>query len=116
MTGIFLLDWAILSVSLLNTILLFWLGLTVILNAERRTWGLGLSAGALFLGGLFFLSHTAIVGYGLNSYTRGLNFWWQAGWVPVTSLPTAWYAAMLWYSGFWSEAGGPIRRRHGFWF
>jgi hypothetical protein len=37
MTGIFILDWATLAVSLHNTILLLWLALTVWLNADRRT-------------------------------------------------------------------------------
>ena len=36
MTGEPLLDWAIMAVSLFNTVLLLWLGLTVLLNAERR--------------------------------------------------------------------------------
>ncbi len=116
MTGNFPLDWAILSISLFNTILMFWLGLTILLNAERRTWGLVLSGGALIMGGVFFLSHTAIISFDFNRYTQGLNFWWRVGWIPVTSLPVAWYAVMLWYNGFWSEAGRPIRRRHIIWF
>ena len=33
---VFYIDWAIMAVSLFNTILLVWLGLTVLLNAERR--------------------------------------------------------------------------------
>ena len=33
MTGSFFLDWAIMAVSLFNTILLLWLGLAVLLNA-----------------------------------------------------------------------------------
>ena len=40
MTSTFILDWAIMAVSLFDTILLLWLGLTVLLNAERRTWGI----------------------------------------------------------------------------
>ena len=47
MTGSFFLDWAIMAVSLFNTILLLWLGLTVLLNAERRTWGVWLAGGGL---------------------------------------------------------------------
>ncbi|NOX61425.1 MAG: hypothetical protein GXP42_05695 [Chloroflexi bacterium] len=39
MTGSFLLNWATLAVSLFNTILFLWLGLTVLLNAEPRTGG-----------------------------------------------------------------------------
>ena len=34
-----LLDWVIRAISLFNTIILLWLGLTVSLNAERRRWG-----------------------------------------------------------------------------
>ena len=36
MTGNLFLDWATMAVSLFNTILAFWLGLTVLLRAERR--------------------------------------------------------------------------------
>ncbi len=50
MTGIFWLDWAALAVSLHNTILLLWLGLTVLFNADRRTWGIWLAGGGETLG------------------------------------------------------------------
>src|SRR5512145_1347851 len=101
MSGILLLDWAVLAVSLFNTILLSWLGLTVLLNAERRTGGLWLAGGAMLLGGVFFFSHTAIVGAGPLFLTVPLDFWWHLGWVPVLLLPFAWYTVMLWYNGFW---------------
>ncbi len=42
MTNNFLLDWALMAVSLFNTILPLWLGLTVLLNAERRNWSIWL--------------------------------------------------------------------------
>lgn len=107
MTGRFSLDWAILAVSLFNTILLLWLALTVFLNAERRVWGIWFTAGGLFLGSIFFISHSAILGHGLNPVTPGLNFWWRVGWVPVAALPFAWYVVMLWYSGFWDSRSSP---------
>lgn len=122
MTGSFSLDWAILAVSLFNTILLLWLGLTVFLNAERRGWGIWLSAGGLLLGAIFFISHSAILGHGVDPVTPGLNFWWQVGWVPVAALPLAWYVVMLWYCGFWErqEDTGPaeskLHNRHKPWF
>jgi anti-sigma regulatory factor (Ser/Thr protein kinase) len=106
MTGNFLLDWAIVAVSLFNTILLLWLGLTVLLNADRRGWGIWLVGGGLLIGGAFFVSHTAILGYGLHTIGQGLNFWWRAGWLPVVIAPLTWYVAMLWYSGFWE--GAPV--------
>jgi signal transduction histidine kinase len=122
MTGNFYLDWAILAVSLFNTILLLWLGLTVFLNAEARVWGIWISAGGLLLGALFFISHSAILGHGVGLTTPGLNFWWQVGWIPIATLPLAWYVVMLWYSGYWHDLEGNhqiarrLYRRHKPWF
>ena len=115
MTGVFLLDWAILAVSLFNTVLLLWLGLTVLLNAERHTWGIWLAGGGLLLGGAFFVSHSAILGHGLETASRGMDFWWHVGWIPVVASPFAWYGLMLWYAGFWSERCTGLRRRHRPW-
>jgi signal transduction histidine kinase len=122
MTGIFALDWAVLAISLFNTILLLWLGLTVFLNAEVRGWGIRLAAGGLLLGAFFFTSHSVILGHGIQSVTPGLNFWWQTGWIPVAALPLAWYVLMLWYSGFWKGEQGSkpaenkLYQRHKAWF
>jgi signal transduction histidine kinase len=121
MTGVFALDWAILAISLFNTILLLWLGLTVFLNAEARDWGIWLAAGGLLLGAIFFTSHSVILGHGIQSVTPGLNFWWQTGWIPVAALPLAWYVLMLWYSGFWEGEKGTkpaenrLHQRHQAW-
>jgi signal transduction histidine kinase len=115
MTGGFWLDWAILAVSLFNTILLLWLGLTVLLNADRRHWGVWLMGGGLLAGAIFFISHTAILGQELVLNLEGLNFWWRAGWFPVTFSPFAWYVAILWYSGYWTEARTSLARRHRRW-
>ncbi len=101
MTGQFGLDWAILALSITNTILLMWLGTTVLLNSERRTWGGWLAASGLLLGGVFFVSHTAILGYGFNVVGVGVNLWWVVGLLAVTLLPFLWYVMMLWYSGYW---------------
>ncbi len=109
MTGHFYLDWAIMAVSLANVILFLWLGVTVLLNAERRTWGVWLAGGSLLLGAAFFISHSAILGYGLDFAGIGLNLWWRLGWLPVTALPFAWYVIMLWYTGHW----GQVRHRSG---
>ncbi|HSF81607.1 MAG TPA: ATP-binding protein [Anaerolineales bacterium] len=116
MSGQFYLDWAGLAFSLFNTIVLVWLGLTVLLNAERRSPGLWAASGELLLGGVFFLIHTVILGYGANFFVQGLNFWWQLGWIPVVTLPYAWYGVMLWYAGFWDDRRAPLHRRHRLWF
>jgi hypothetical protein len=68
-TGYFLTDWAIFAVSLFNASLLLWLGLTVILNAERRTMGVWVLGGGMLLGAAFFISHTAILDYELTPTT-----------------------------------------------
>lgn len=123
MTGNFWLDWALMAVSLINVILLTWLGLTVLLNAERRAWGVWLAGGGLILGALFFVSHTVILGLGPDFASRGLEWWWRAGWVPLAALPFVWYAIIAWYTGFLDVPLDPPdpemqvrRRRHRTWF
>ena len=112
MTGRFWLDWAIIAVSLFNTILLLWLGLTVLLNANRRDWGVWLLGGGLLLGAIFFISHSAILGQELALNLDGLDFWWRAGWFPVTVAPFTWYVAVLWFSGYWAAPHSDLKRRH----
>lgn len=112
MSGQFYLDWAGISLSLFNTIVLVWLGLTVLLNAERRTLGLWAAGAELLMGGVFFLIHTIILGYGPSFFIQGLNFWWQLGWIPVVTLPYAWYGVMLWYAGFWDDQEAVLYQRH----
>ncbi|MBI5054500.1 MAG: hypothetical protein HZB52_14715 [Chloroflexi bacterium] len=112
MTDNFLLDWFSLAVSLFNTILLFWLGLTVLLNAERRTMGLFITGGTLLLGGAFFISHSAILGIGFFDLGEAFNFWLRLGFVPVIAIPFAWYAIMLWYAGFWDREQTGLRKKH----
>ncbi len=111
-----LLNWAIVAVSLANTALLFWLGFTVLLNAERRTWGIWLIAAGLLIGGAFFISHTAILGHGLTSLDDGMDFWWHLGLLAAISLPFAWYVVILWYAGFWDDRQSAFHRRQRWWF
>ncbi|MEM7346650.1 MAG: hypothetical protein AAF485_20600, partial [Chloroflexota bacterium] len=114
MTGVFLLDWAVMAVSLANVILLLWLGLTVLLNADQRRLGVWLASGGLLLGAGFFISHSAILGFGFNFVAAGLEVWWRVGWVPVVALPFAWYIMMLWYTGFWSDPEYPLHKTQRF--
>jgi hypothetical protein len=123
MTGFFYLDWPLLSVSLFNAILMLWLGLTVLLNARHRApegrsgpWGFWMAAGSLLLGGVFFVFHSALLGFDLRSLLPAMDFWWRTGWITVVILPFAWYAVMLWYAGFWEEGAGNLFRRHRPWF
>jgi len=121
MTTIPVLDWLLLSISLFDTILLFWLGLTVFLNAERHMdgrsrWGIWLAVGGLLMGAIFFISHTAIVGHEQSPITPGQEFWWRVGWIPIALLPYTWYAIVLWYSGFWEPGPHDLKDRQWPWF
>ncbi len=103
------LNWATIAVSLFNAILLGWLGLTVLLTAARRDWGVWLGTIGLLLGALFFISHTTIAAAGLFAFSwRSMIFWWTVGLIPVIMLPFAWYIIMLWYVGFWTRPRPPI--------
>lgn len=115
MTGEFALDWAVLAVSLFNTIILVWLGLAVLLNAERRRLGVWVVGCGLLTGGVFFLGHSAIFGLGFNLFGQSVALWWQLSWIPIVALPFAWYVIMLWYSGYWDEIDAPLHSRHRFW-
>ena len=116
MSDILLLDWAIMAISLFNTILLTWLGLTVVFNADRRDWGVWIGTIGLLLGAVFFVSHTAFVGLGLNQLTwRNMIFWWTGGLAPAIMLPYAWYIIMLWYAGFWNVPRPPWHKRQNTW-
>ena len=110
-----LLTWALLAVSLFNTILLLWLGIIVWFNAERRTWGIALAGGGFILGSLFFISHSALLLTESLSFTRSNTLWLAVGMTPVVVLPFVWYVVLLWYAGYWTGSGGELRPRHQPW-
>jgi signal transduction histidine kinase len=116
MSGQFWLDWLALAISLFNTVVLAWLGLTVLFNAERRTWGVFLAVGGMLAGAAFFLSHSVVVSQGASALIQNFGFWWQVGWMPLVAAPYLWYLLMLWYSGYWDEAQSHLRRRQRVWF
>ncbi len=112
MSSEFPLNWATLAVSIFNTILLLWLGLTVILNSERRSLGVWVAGAGLLMSSLFFLSHTVILGMGPLQPDVRIDLWWRTGWIPVVSMPYAWYLVMLWYSSYWDDPHSAIHQRH----
>ncbi len=93
------LHYAIISLSLFNTIALLWLGLTVLLNAEHRTAGTWVAGGGLMLCGLFFVGHTALVGRTKDTLDFELGFWWQLSWLMIICAPFLWYLGTIWYTG-----------------
>ncbi len=110
-----LLNWAVLTISFFLTISLFWLCLMVLLAGNRRSAGTWLTGGGLLLASLFFTSHTAILGRGLSSTSFGMDFWWSVSWAPAAVAPLAWYAALLWYSGYRLGYRPGHPNRHHFW-
>ena len=106
-----LLNWAAVAVSLFNAILLIWLGLSVLLNAERRVAGIYIASVGLLMGGAFFVGHTAILDRGLLALDLGMVFWWTVVLFPAVILPGAWYGVTLWYSGG-LEPNSDLMRRH----
>jgi signal transduction histidine kinase len=103
---------ALLAASLFNTILLLWLGLTIVLNTERRNWGVWLTGGGLAAAGLLFLSHSAVLIEGATYLSEEINAWWPLGWAALIFTPFTWYVAMLWYDGYWDDPRSGLRRRH----
>jgi signal transduction histidine kinase len=110
-----LLTWALVALSLFNTILLLWLGLTLWFNAERRNLGIAVTAGGFLLGSAFFISHSALLLSDTWSLTRSNTLWLAVGMTPVLLLPFVWYVVLLWTGGYWAETGQPLRRRHEGW-
>lgn len=96
---IYILDTALIATSFFNTIVMLWLGLTVLLNAERRTWGTWASGGGLLFGALFFAIHSTVVAQAIWNIGREMAVWWRVGWAPFIAAPYLWYLLMAWYSG-----------------
>ncbi len=105
-----------LSLSIFNVIILLWLSLTILLNAERRVWGLWVSGGGLMLATAFFVSHTIILHRGLIYPDWRFPFWWKVGFLPTHLLPYAWYIVMLWYGGYWENESSAMQSRQRPWF
>src|SRR5438105_1255388 len=99
MAALWLLDWLIRSVSFFNCILSLWLGLTVLLNAERRRWGTWVAGGGLILNGAFFIAHSGFVARDMGGLGAEISLWWPAILLPFVGLPYLWYLVMAWYSG-----------------
>ncbi|MBN1135441.1 MAG: ATP-binding protein [Anaerolineae bacterium] len=111
------LTWALVAVSLFNTILLLWLGMTLWLHAGRRSAGVVVAVGGFLLGSALFISHSALLLSETLSLTRSNTLWLAVGMTPAIILPYVWYGVLLWYNGYWAERAGdpPGVRRHQKW-
>ncbi|HEY7347749.1 MAG TPA: ATP-binding protein [Ktedonobacterales bacterium] len=101
----YFLNWAFRTVSFFNTITLLWLGLTVLLNAERRRWGTWVASGGLLIGGAFFAAHSTVVGRIFDTLDTQVSFWWRLIWLPFIFSPYLWYLVIVGYTGV-LRAGG----------
>ncbi len=111
MTNHLFLDWAITAVSLFNTVLFTWLGLTVLFNSDRRAWGIWLAGSGLLLGSAFFFIHSALLAIGITATARTTALWIAVGMIPAVILPFAWYITILWYTGYWEPNSTRFRQR-----
>jgi len=116
MTDNILLNWAAMALSLFNAILLFWLGLMVLMNSDRRAWGIWLGGLGLLLGAAFFVSHSAILGLGISIVGWDRFIWWTVGLTLAIALPFTWYIFMLWYAGYWEDTNSRLHRRQRPWY
>jgi hypothetical protein len=72
-----------------------------------------LAGSGMLITGLFFIGHlTAVYDGNLQGiFYRAVVHWYLAI-IPVILLPFIWYAAMLWFAGYWESPEGQLRRRH----
>ncbi len=87
------------ALSLLNTITFVWLGLTLLLNAERRTVGTMVAGAGLLLAGLFFTVHFILIGRLAELVEPTLQSWWTPIRLTFLIPPYMWYVAFAWYCG-----------------
>lgn len=116
MTSNFFLNWGTIAVSVFNTILLFWLALTVLLNAQRKRLGVFLAGTGMTMGSIFFAIHTIIIYSGFTYTESQINALWSLGWTILLILPFAWYMLILWYLGFWENNEHYLQKRQKYWF
>jgi signal transduction histidine kinase len=97
--SLYLVEAATRGLSLFNVIAFVWLGLAVLLNAERRTTGTLVAGSGLLLAGLFFSVHFILVGSLVELAEPTLQPWWNAIRLTFLIPPYMWYVAFAWYCG-----------------
>ncbi|CAG0929361.1 hypothetical protein TFLX_01278 [Thermoflexales bacterium] len=97
------------AVSLFNTVLLLWLGLTVLLTGDRRKEATIAGGVGLLLGALFFMGHTLLIAHVVDFFGRGVNTVWRVMWFVAVVAPYFWGLAIFYYSGD-PAAGRWVRR------
>jgi signal transduction histidine kinase len=97
------------AVSLFDTVLLLWLGLTVLLTGNRRKPATIAGGVGLLLGALFFMGHTLLIAHTVDFFGGGVNIVWRVMWFVAVTAPYFWGLAIFYYSGD-PAAGRWVRR------
>jgi hypothetical protein len=91
--------WAARALTFFNVLVLLWLGLTVLLNAERRSLGTWLTGGGLLLGGACSVARASALAVQPVDLLAPLDLWWRASWLPFAGAAYLWSVVLLWYAG-----------------
>ncbi len=97
------------AVSLFDTVLLLWLGLTVLLTGDRRKPATIAGGVGLLLGALFFMGHTLLIAHTVDFFGGGVNIVWRVMLFVLVVAPYFWGLALFYYSGD-PAAGRWVRR------
>ncbi len=95
--------------SLFDTVLLLWLGLTVLLTGNRRKPATIAGGVGLLLGALFFMGHTLLIAHTVDFFGSSVNLVWRVMWFVLVVAPYFWGLAIFYYSGD-PTAGRWVRR------
>jgi two-component sensor histidine kinase len=87
------------AVSLFDTVLLLWLGLTVLLTGDRRKEATIAGGVGLLLGSLFFMGHTLLIAHTVDLFGGGINIVWRVMWFVLIVAPYFWGLSIFYYSG-----------------
>ncbi|HEY4690203.1 MAG TPA: hypothetical protein VIK33_12890 [Anaerolineae bacterium] len=94
------------TLSLFNTVMLLWLGLTVLLTGNRRRPATIAGCAGLLLGAVFFGGHTLIL---TAASSTAIVVAWRVMWVVAIAAPYFWSLSIFYYSGN-PNAGRWVRR------
>jgi signal transduction histidine kinase len=91
--------WAARALTFFNVLVLLWLGLTILLNAERRRLGTWLTGGGLLLGGACSVARVSAQTAQPIVLFGPIDIWWRASWLPFAGAAYLWTVVLSWYAG-----------------
>jgi signal transduction histidine kinase len=91
--------WAARALTFFNVLVLLWLGLTILLNAERRRLGTWLTGGGLLLGGACSVARASAQTAQPIVLFGQIDIWWRASWLPFAGAAYLWTVVLSWYAG-----------------